>query len=382
MAKRKRLTPANPAYLPSAEAGETLPEGLETKSLPPYRDGWSGEGPQAGAAPIARIAGDTAASAALADLADRVARDRAAGRLVLELPREVIATGYLVRDRSHIDAAEMQALKDSLRARGQQTPIEVAELQPGRYGLISGWRRMQALAALRAETGDARFDTVLALLRRPAEAAEAYQAMVEENEVRVGLSYYERARIVARAADQGVFPSEKEALKRLFATASAPRRSKIGAFLGIVRALDGHLRFPEALSERQGLQLAHGLADRPALAGRLALALTAAQPKTAEAEIALIQRFLAAPDAGTDPGPETPGPETAVRRIAESRAGAARPPAPPRSKPAAAAPVEPLPGLRVQSRSDGGLLLSGAALTPDLVQRLLDWLAAQGAGHE
>ena len=50
--------------------------------------------------------------------------------------------------------------------------------------------------------------------------------MVEENEIRVGLSYYERARIVAKAVAQGVFETEKQALQRLFHTASRPKRSK------------------------------------------------------------------------------------------------------------------------------------------------------------
>ena len=52
------------------------------------------------------------------------------------------------------------------------------------YGLISGWRRLTALQALHAETGEARFATVQALVRRPETAADAYVTMVEENEIR------------------------------------------------------------------------------------------------------------------------------------------------------------------------------------------------------
>jgi hypothetical protein len=47
---------------------------------------------------------------------------------------------------------------------------------------------------------------------------EAYLAMVEENEIRVGLSFYERARIVARAAEAGVFERHRGAAAR-----SSPR---------------------------------------------------------------------------------------------------------------------------------------------------------------
>ena len=79
--------------------------------------------------------------------------------------------------------------------------------------------------------------------------------MVEENEIRVGLSHYERARVAALATARGVFPSEKAALLALFATASRPKRSRIRAFLEIYHALDGALRFPAHLPERLGLAL-------------------------------------------------------------------------------------------------------------------------------
>ena len=127
------------------------------------------------------------------------------------------------------------------------------------YGLISGWRRLQALKALHAETGEPRFATVQALVRRPETAADAYVTMVEENEIRLGLSHYERARVAALATARGVFPTEDDALRALFATASRPKRSRIRAFLEIFHALDGCLRFPAHLPERLGLALVERL---------------------------------------------------------------------------------------------------------------------------
>jgi hypothetical protein len=79
--------------------------------------------------------------------------------------------------------------------------------------------------------------------------------MVEENEIRLGLSHYERARVAALAAARGVFDSEEAALRALFATASRPKRSRIRAFLEIYHALDDTLRFPAHLPERLGLAL-------------------------------------------------------------------------------------------------------------------------------
>lgn len=243
-------------------------------------------------APIADVAGDAASQAALAELSDTLRRAREEGRMILRLSLGDVDESYLVRDRVILDDEEMQALSESLAKRGQQTPIEVADLGEGKWGLISGWRRLTALRALAQEgrTGPdgAEFETVLAIVRRPEEAADAYLAMVEENEIRVGLSYYERARIVVRATDRGVFPSDRVALAELFHAASRPRRSKIGSFVRIVRALDDDLRFPAYMSERAGLALASTLQTDPSRADVLAEKLRDTVPETAEEEARII----------------------------------------------------------------------------------------------
>ena len=273
MAKRKRLTPPNPSYL------DTPP--LETKSMfaTPRN------------APIADVARDASSTAALNELSDSLARARDEGRMVVDLPLDQIVIDHLVRDRLVVDETEMWALMTSLRSRGQQTPIEVMQLADGRYGLISGWRRCRALSLIAEE--DRNYDpTVLALLRKPEEASDAYLAMVEENEVRVDLSYFERARIVAKAVEEGVYGMERTALQMLFRSASRAKRSKIGSFLPVVRALDGHLRFPHVLSERLGLSLAQALTDDPGFAARLQSRLADAQADTPEAETALLTKAL------------------------------------------------------------------------------------------
>ncbi len=216
-------------------------------------------------APIARVAAEAAGTAALQELSETLARARETGRMVLDLALDAIAPDHLARDRIPAEDAEMATLRESIRAHGQRTPIEVTPLAVSStgdalpYGLISGWRRLAALKALHAETGEARFATVQALVRRPETAADAYVTMVEENEIRLGLSQYERARVAALATERGVFASEKAALLALFATASRPKRSRIRAFLEIYHALDGTLRFPAALPERLGLALVERL---------------------------------------------------------------------------------------------------------------------------
>ncbi len=295
-------------------------------------------------APIARVAAEAAGAAALEELSETLRRARETGRLILDVPLDAIAPDHLSRDRLPVDDDEMAALRESLRAHGQRTPIEVTPVTGALpYGLISGWRRLAALKALQAETGDVRFATVQALVRRPETAAAAYVAMVEENELRVGLSQYERARVAARAAARGVFESENAALHVLFAGASRPKLSRIRAFAELYHALDDVLRFPQAIPERLGLRLVERLRAGEAAALRRTLAATA--PAEASAEIALLEQLAA---------------------------GAARTPAPP------AARHEIAPGIALQSRCRGQRLtvtLDGPGVSPALEETVAAALA-------
>ncbi|WP_283180219.1 ParB N-terminal domain-containing protein [Gemmobacter sp. 24YEA27] len=253
MARRKRLGPA--IIAPETDENShvsDVSEGVapEVKAaLPPPGAGNFGAPP-----PIARVAAESAAEAALSEISEAMSRARAEGRLVLRLPLAGIEADHLVRDRIDLDEEELEGLISSIAEHGQRNPVEVSEIAPGRYGLISGWRRLTALKRLCA-SGNDRFDHVLALVRKPETAADAYIAMVEENEIRAGLSYYERARIAGRAVELGVFETEKQALQRLFANASRARRSKIGSFLVIWHRMDAVLRFARAIPERLGLAL-------------------------------------------------------------------------------------------------------------------------------
>ena len=285
---RRRLAPAilaTPADVPRAEHPAPAFPAASAAASP---------GAPLAAGPIARVAAEAAGQAALDEMAETLRRAREEGRMVLDLPLAAIAPDHLARDRLPAEDEDMVALRESLRAHGQRTPIEVTPLSGALpYGLISGWRRLAALKALHAETGDPRFATVQALVRRPETAADAYVTMVEENEIRVGLSHYERARVAARATERGIFPSEKAALLALFATASRAKRSRIRAFLELYHALDGSLRFPAALPERLGLRLVEKV--RAGQGEAIAAAIAAAGPATAEAEAGLLAGLLAAP---------------------------------------------------------------------------------------
>lgn len=284
MAKRKRLAPA-----------QGLETGLETGSVrAPEVKSLTGPAPGGDTPrpPIAHVAGDAASAAALAEVSQELRDAREGGRIVLDLPLDAIDAAYLVRDRLATDSDDLVQLANSIRGRGQQTPIEVTALGPGRYGLISGWRRLTALRHLAAGPDGAGFATIQALIRRPATAGDAYRSMVEENELRIGLSYYERARIVAIAVEQGVRDNDMDALRWLFASASRAKRSKIGSFLTLYHALDGRLSFAAAIPERLGLRLARAMDMDPGFGPRLADRLRKTPAGTAAAEIAVLEKAL------------------------------------------------------------------------------------------
>jgi ParB family chromosome partitioning protein len=205
--------------------------------------------------------------------------------LVQTLPIEQIDAGHLIRDRVALDEGDMAALEHSLRARGQQMPIEVVALEGGRFGLISGWRRIEALRRL----GQVE---VLALVRAPQGASEAYVAMIEENEVRANLSFYERARLATEATRVGVYPTVQQAVQGLFASASASKRSKILNFVSVHEAFGSNLAFPAAIPERLGLALAAAALGQEGFTRRLKDVLRKAGPENAAEERALLERAL------------------------------------------------------------------------------------------
>ncbi len=296
MAKRKRLTPAQPGFLGGVAEGERAPE---TKSMPV---GMS--------APIAQVAGEASATAALEEVSAALRIARAEGRMIELLDLDAIDDRHLVRDRLEQNEEEMTALVDSLRARGQQMPIEVVLLSDpagGRtHGLISGWRRLTALRRLYKEASDPKFAQVRAMVITPDTAQDAYVAMVEENEIRVNLSHYERARIAVRAMKEGVYPSQRAALQGLFGNATRSKRSKIGSFIALVDAFDATLWFPSAISEKLGLSLVRELIRDPGFEDLLKKRLQDMPRDSAATEMRILSETLSerlAPALPADPEP-------------------------------------------------------------------------------
>lgn len=364
MAKRKRLTPAQPDYFNS---GEPAPE---TKSMP-------GIGTGTGAAPIAQVASDTATRAALDEVTSALQDARSQGRLIEALALTSIDARYLIRDRLVQDDDDMDSLLASLRARGQQTPIEVTALSgldSGRddgiaYGLISGWRRLTALSRLYKETGEDRFATIKALVIAPESAQDAYLAMVEENEIRANLSLYERARIALRASREGVFPTPRHAVLGLFGATTRTKRSRISRFVALVEALENKLVHPTAIPEKLGLELVKAFADDPETLKNLQDRLLYENPLTVAAELQVLSEAVAlAQRPGTG---SASAPESLPKCAAPDPAG----PVP--------GPIydELVAGLQVRLDRSGPprIELVGARVDEALFRALKDWLAVSYA---
>jgi ParB family chromosome partitioning protein len=330
MAKRKRLSPPNPVFLEQDSTGsEDLSRGI---------------------APIASVARDASAQAALQEVSQTLKNAQNSGRMIISIPLSSIDLNYLMRDRIDLGADELSELKSSLSTRGQQTPIEVTPLGNNQYGLISGLRRCTALSELAFETKEQQFQEVLALVRRPQQAAEAYLAMVEENEIRVGLSFYERAQVVVKTVETGVYPDLKSALANLFGAASRAKRSKIKSFTIVVSELGEELRYPHGIGERLGLQLSKAISESSQFTQDLRKTLKQAAVTTLEREHSVLTEAL-------------------HKRELSSLKQTARP----EGKPTDATFHS---GLHVKVKKNG-LSLSGPALTLELQERLMNWLKTE-----
>lgn len=293
MAKRRRLE------APSAEDLNKIEEEFRRETTSPDTRR---------AAPIAQVARETAAALDFSDTSHLAAQGRDAedaarlreaeekGLLLLDIPLDQIDLDSMIRDRSVLDTTAMAELRDSILKNGMRMPIEVyqlpnpADADTPRFGLLSGYRRLHVAKDLNAQMGAGHFGTIRALLRQPASDADRFAAMVEENEVRQQLSHFERGRIAALSAQQGIFANTEAAVAALFPVASKAKRSKIRSFAMIFEELGDILEFPENLREKDGLRLAGALRDGQEDALRSALA--AFKPASAEAEWQMLEDVL------------------------------------------------------------------------------------------
>ena len=310
------------------------------------------------APPIAQIAGDTLRAQDSRDARDaQFWREAGAeGRIVTLLPLEQIDDGHMMRDRMVVLAEDLDELRQSVQAHGLRLPIEVLPLEDGRYGLISGWRRLAVFRTLQEQEGD-RWARIPTLIRAQAEAGALYTAMVEENEMRAPITPYERGRIAVMSAVLGAFPDTDTAVSTIFATASKAKRSKIRSFAQVHEELGEMLRFGPDLPERGGLRLAQAL--RQGWGPKLRHALIRSLGGAAE-EWALLEPILA---------------EAEAQAAGQSNSGPARGGRPKRTAPLSAPRMALAGGLSMErvAHDDGySIRLRGPQIEPELVDMVME----------
>ncbi|WP_425045982.1 ParB/RepB/Spo0J family partition protein [Primorskyibacter sp. S87] len=286
MARRRTLEAPSPEQLKEIEAGVDLDLSTRLGARPPIADVVADAAmhndplPQADREEIARNRAD----------AERMRDAEDKGLVAVEIPIHDVTADALSRDRMSLDDEEMRELAASISRNGLRLPIEVFEpANPeaaGRYALISGFRRLAAFQNLNTASGGAHWKTIPAFIRKPSSFADTLVAMIEENEVRAGLSQYERGRAAAMAVYDGVFETIDEAVSVLFRQASKAKRSKIRSFALIHEELGDMLNYATSMNERQCLRLASAL--RGGFAEELRGVLEEVRAKDAAEEWALM----------------------------------------------------------------------------------------------
>jgi ParB family chromosome partitioning protein len=114
--------------------------------------------------------------------------------------------------------------------------------------------------------------------------------MVEENDVRAGLSAWEKGAVAARATAEGWFPDLPTALAALYPGANRHKRGRLRIVAELAQEMDGVLAEPERLSERDCLRYA--AAVTAGFADHIAASLDGALARGHEAQWALIESIL------------------------------------------------------------------------------------------
>jgi ParB family chromosome partitioning protein len=140
---------------------------------------------------------------------------KAHGRLLLEIdPKKIRATAFQNRHERSLSAEDPQfmALKESLKAHGQDTPIRVRPVKgalPFEFEIVSGHRRHMACLALDAETTGG-FPLLAIVDASAGETRDLVLKMYRENEDRYDLSAFEKGTMFARWLDAKIYDSQRD----------------------------------------------------------------------------------------------------------------------------------------------------------------------------
>ncbi len=227
-------------------------------------------------------------------LAHELVRLRKEGLVTELVPLDQIHSDKLTRDRAAGPDTELEELKTSIREIGLSNPVRLERRDGQGYELIQGMRRLTAYRALLEETGEGIYATIPAAISEAAAADDSYRRMVDENLIRKDISFAEMGTLATAYANDPAndCPDVDKAVAVLFKSASYTKRSYIRAFASLLMLLGKSLAHPNAIPRNVGVELKRRLDADPALAPKVASALTAAPARDAAAEVAILRGFL------------------------------------------------------------------------------------------
>ena len=220
---------------------------------------------------------------------------RNAGLVVEAISLSDIHAGLLVRDRMAGLDADLADLMISLRDIGLSNPVRVQRRANNTgYDLIQGYRRLEAFRLLQAETDDAHWATIPALVVPTQEGtAHLYRQMIDENIVRKELSFAEMA-MAARnfAADPATeAQTVSDAVPILFQSANYAKRSYIRAFARLLEHVGTSLKYPTALPRNLGLELLKQIESKQLTQGQIKAALSHWDNRSVSDELGVLREM-------------------------------------------------------------------------------------------
>jgi ParB family chromosome partitioning protein len=239
------------------------------------------------------------------------------------IPLTEIDEAALPRDRTGLDTEPLDELVYSISEGGLRQPIEVWSLSeprpPYRYGLISGYRRLMAFRRLHQYAFDkSLWETIPAFVRKPETYPAALAAMVEENEIRVEISPWERGLICVIAAREGAFETIDAAIAGLYPNAERQKRHRLRQLALVADEHFDELAEPQRLSANQCYRIARALSA--GFGEVIRVAVQQSDIKEPDHQWSLIEPILreAEEEARNPPAPRSPG---RPRRLLSPRNG-------------------------------------------------------------
>lgn len=226
-------------------------------------------------------------------LAHEFVRAQGQGLVMQRIPLDAVRTNKLTRDRSDIDAGDLQELCDSIAAIGLSNPIRVERGDDG-YELVQGLRRLSAFRQLHVLHPEDGYDAIPAVVMEAGETLDMlYRRMVDENLIRADVSFAEMARLAeAYAADPETSASDPDAaVDALFGSVGKQKRSYIRGFVRLLQMAGPVLKHPSALPRALGLAVRKELEGDTAALPRLRTLLAARPDRGAEEELQMLRGF-------------------------------------------------------------------------------------------